>query len=54
MSIDREESATRLSVECPLCNHPVASETTLVDHLRDDHSKRELAAFIERYYEEIA
>jgi hypothetical protein len=54
MSIDREESATRLPVECPLCNHPVAAETTLVDHLRGDHTKHELAAFIERYYEEFA
>jgi hypothetical protein len=54
MSTDREGSATRLSVECPLCHELVAAETTLDDHLRTDHTKRELAAFIERQYEETA
>lgn len=54
MSTHKEKTATRLEVECPLCHHPLAEEVTLVDHLRRDHPKRELAAYIERYYEEIA
>lgn len=54
MPRERTEDATRLPVECPLCHHPVDAEATLVDHLRGDHTKHELAAFIERYYEEFA
>ena len=45
---------TRLPVECPLCHEMVAADTPLVDHLRSAHPKRELAAFVERYYEEFA
>ncbi|SFL03238.1 hypothetical protein SAMN04487950_2062 [Halogranum rubrum] len=52
MSTDKERSATRLPVECPLCHHSLAAEVTLVSHLRRAHPKRELAAYIERSYEE--
>jgi hypothetical protein len=54
MSTERDSGVTRIPVECPLCHESVPEETTLVDHLRGDHPKRELAAFIERNYEEIA
>lgn len=54
MSTERDESTTRMPVECPLCHGEVPVGTTLVDHLRSDHPKRELAAFVERYYEEFA
>ena len=54
MSTEKNEGeVTRMPVECPLCHGPVTVETTLVDHLRADHPKRELAAFVERYYEEF-
>lgn len=52
MSPDREQSATRLAVECPLCHETIPAGTALVDHFKRGHSKGELAAYIERSYEE--
>ena len=44
--------ATRLSLECPICNRLLDERTELREHLERDHAARELAAYIENELEE--
>jgi hypothetical protein len=47
----RDMKASRMSVECPICDRTLAEDVELRDHLAGDHSARELAAFIENELE---
>lgn len=43
--------ASRPPVRCPLCNRDVRRDQRLVEHLAEDHSKRELARAVLSEYE---